>query len=85
MTPGKAAAEVWGGISARRAANMRVFVRDIRATRGLREVLPLERAVDTVWVTNSSEVYVLLTSDRGWSPMQFERWLIATRKRLLLP
>ena len=78
------AEQVWRAISERRAANMRLFVKDIQAAGGLRTGLTVDTAADTVWVTNSSDVYVLLTTERGWSPARFERWLVDTWKRLLL-
>ena len=79
------AKQVWDAISERRAANMRLFVRDIEAAGGLREGLSVDAAADTVWVMNSSEIYALLTGDRGWSPHEFEQWLASTWKRLILP
>jgi AcrR family transcriptional regulator len=75
---------VWQEISNRRAANMRKFVGEIRDVGGLRAGLSIAEAADTVWVTNSPEVYVLLTVDRGWSPARYERWLAETWGRLLL-
>ncbi len=77
--------EVWREISERRAANMRLFVRDVAAAGGLRPGLSIEEAADTVWAMNSSELYVLLTGERGWSPRRFERWLAESWQRLLLP
>ena len=79
------AKQVWDAISRRRAANMRLFVKDIDVAGGLRDDLSVDAAADTVWVMNSSEVYVLLTVEQGWSPRRFERWLSDTWKRLLLP
>lgn len=76
---------VWHEISERRAANMRLFIHDIKAAGGLRAGLSVDAAADTVWLMNSSDVYVLLTVDRGWSPQRFERWLAASWKRLILP
>nr|MBA2738192.1 TetR/AcrR family transcriptional regulator [Nocardioidaceae bacterium] len=38
----------------------------------------------TIWATNSSELYVLLTVERGWSADRYERWLADTWCRLLL-
>lgn len=76
---------VWHEISERRAANMRLFILDIKAAGGLRAGLSVDAAADTVWLMNSSDVYVLLTVDRGWSPQRFERWLAASWKRLILP
>jgi hypothetical protein len=77
--------EVWQDISNRRAANMRKLARDLRHANGLRAGLTIEEAADVLWATNSSELYVLLTIDRGWSPRRFERWLADTWCRLLLP
>jgi AcrR family transcriptional regulator len=75
---------VWQEISDRRAANMRKFVGEIRDVGGLRAGLSIDEAADTVWVTNSPEVYVLLTVDRGWSAARYERWLAESWRRLLL-
>jgi AcrR family transcriptional regulator len=75
---------VWQQISDRRAANMRKFVGELRQGGGLRAGLSLGDAADTVWVTNSPEVYVLLTVERGWSPARYERWLRESWQRLLL-
>jgi AcrR family transcriptional regulator len=76
--------EVWQEISNRRAANMRKFVTDIRDAGGLRSDLSISDAADTVWATNSPELFVLLTIERGWSPTRYERWLADSWRRLLL-
>ncbi len=75
---------VWQEISERRAMNMRKLVGEIRDTGRLRPGLSVNDGADTVWVTNSPEVYVLLTVDRGWSPLRYERWLAESWRRLLL-
>ncbi len=75
---------VWQTISARRAANMTAFVGELRAAGGLRADLSIADAADTVWVTNSPEVYVLLTGERGWTPDRYEQWLAESWCRLLL-
>ena len=79
------AAEVWREISDRRAANMRLLAQDLEAARGLRAGLSIDEAADVIWATNSSELYVLLTVERGWPPDRYERWLADTWCRLLLP
>lgn len=79
------AREVWKEISDRRAANMRKLVRDVAAARGLRPGLSVGEAADTIWATNGSELYVLLTVERGWPPERYEAWLADTWARLLLP
>lgn len=79
------AQRVWRELGERRAANMRDFVRDLAAAGGLRPGLSVDDAADTVWATNSSELYVLLTAERGWSDDRYERWLTDTWQRVLLP
>jgi AcrR family transcriptional regulator len=75
---------VWQEISERRADNMRKLVRDIRRCGGLRAGLSVDQAADMVWAMNSSELYVLLTVERGWSPRRYAKWLADAWCRLLL-
>ena len=79
------AARVWREISERRATNMRTLVAELAAAGGLRPGVSIEEGADMVWATNSSELYVLLTGDRGWPPDRYERWLADMWCRLLLP
>lgn len=79
------AREVWQAISDRRAANMKKVAADLKAAGGLRADLSIDDAADVIWATNSSELYVLLTVERGWSPDRYERWLADSWCRLLLP
>ena len=76
---------VWEQISERRARNMRELATELRSAGGIRSGLSITEAADTIWVTNSAEVYVLLTVERGWSPHRYERWLANSWSRLLLP
>lgn len=57
---------------------------DLRDAGGLRPGLTVDQAADTVWAMNSPELHVMLTVDRGWSPLRFERWLADIWCRLLL-
>ncbi len=75
---------VWREISQRRAANMRKLAGDLRDAGGLRQDLSINQAADVIWATNSAELYVLLTVERGWSPRRYEHWLSDTWRRLLL-
>jgi AcrR family transcriptional regulator len=75
---------IWEEISARRAANMRTLVRDLRDAGGLRRGLSIDEAADVMWATNSSELFVMLTVERGWSVRHLERWLADTWRRLLI-
>lgn len=78
------AKQIWREISDRRARNMRMLADDLEAASGLRPGLSIDEAADVIWATNSSELYVLLTVERGWSLDRYERWLADTWHRLLL-
>lgn len=75
---------VWQEISDRRAANMRRLVGDLGGGTALREGLSVDEAADVIWATASSELYVLVTGERGWAPDRYEAWLHDTWCRLLL-
>jgi AcrR family transcriptional regulator len=79
------AAEIWRGFSDRRARNMRAFVGDVASVGGLRPGLDEDTAADTVWATNSPEVYLMLTEERGWTSERYEAWLADTWAAMLLP
>ena len=44
---------------------MRKLAMELRGAGGLREGLTINQAADVLWATNSSELYVLLTVERG--------------------
>lgn len=77
-------AALWQSISQRRAKNMRLFAADLSATGRLRPHLSVARAADIIWSMNSPEFYLLLVEQRGWSPKEFEDWLVDAWIRLLL-
>ncbi len=79
------ALEVWREITDRRAANMRRLVDDLRLAGGVRDDLTVDVAADTIWVTNSPEVFLMLTVERGWSADAYEHWLIDVWSRFLSP
>jgi AcrR family transcriptional regulator len=78
------AREVWREVSDRRAANMRKLAHELEAAGGLRAGLSVDEAADVLWATNSAELYVMLTVERGWPPDRYEQWLADTWCRLLL-
>ena len=71
-------------ISARRAANMRLFAADLRATGQLRSDLTDDDVADVVWSMNGAEYWTLLVGERGWSPAKFRDWLADCWTRALL-
>jgi AcrR family transcriptional regulator len=77
-------AALWKNISERRAKNMRVFAADLVATGRLRPHLSIDKVADILWTMNSPEFYLLFVQERGWSPKEFEEWLVEAWIRLLL-
>lgn len=77
-------ASLWSEISQRRAANMRLFARDLEATGSLRASLSIDEVADIIWSMNAPEYYLLLVEQRGWSVDRFEAWLADAWQRLLL-
>lgn len=71
-------------ISARRAANMRLFAADLRATGELRSDLSDAKVADVVWSMNAAEYHALLVEERGWSADRFRDWLLDAWTRTLL-
>ncbi len=77
-------ADLWNQIADRRAANMRLFVADLRRAGGVRTDEPDEVLADVVWSMNGPEYWALLVAHRGWTPDQFAAWLTDAWCRLLL-
>lgn len=80
----KELASVWKRIADRRAANMRRFATELAATGQLRSDVDVQEIADVIWATNSPELYLLLVSERGWSPERFAGWLARAWSKLLL-
>jgi AcrR family transcriptional regulator len=76
-------ARVHRALAERRAANMRLFAADLRATGELREDLDDEAVADLVWATNAPEWFALVSS-RGWSPERYAATLTDVWCRTLL-
>ena len=77
-------AQIRDEISARRAANMRLFAQDLAATGQLRPGLDPDEVADIVWSMNSAEYFTLLVRERSWDPDRFATWLADSWCRLFL-
>ncbi len=71
-------------ITQRRAANMRLFVAELRATGEMREDLSDDDAADIIWSMNAAEYYLLLVQERSWTAAKFATHLADAWRRLLL-
>ena len=77
-------AELWARIETDFYENQRAIVEALRAARGLRRGLDVERATDILWSLNHPDVWLLFVGKRGWSADEFERWLRETLSAQLL-
>jgi AcrR family transcriptional regulator len=75
---------LWERYSSQRLAGQRELIRIVGAGGYLRKGLSADAAADTVFALGSPDVYRLLTVDRGWPPVRFERWYADALVRLLL-
>lgn len=82
-TPGLAA--YLAELIERRAYYTRLIAEHLAEISGLREGVTVQSAADVLFALNSSEFFLLLVRDRQWQPDEFERWLVDSWKRLLLP
>ncbi|HEX5813548.1 MAG TPA: TetR/AcrR family transcriptional regulator, partial [Pseudonocardia sp.] len=71
-------------ITERRAANMRLFAAELRATGELRPDLTDGEVGDIVWAMNSADYYALLVDHRGWTPERYGGHLADAWRRMLL-
>ena len=57
----------------------------LRKRMALRAGVTRQMAIDVLWLLMEPLVFQRLTTERGWTPAQFERWFIESASRLLLP
>jgi AcrR family transcriptional regulator len=67
-----------------RYAAQRAVVQQLADKQALRAELTAPRAADITFALVNIEVYQLLTAERGWTPAQWERWIIETLEAAIL-
>jgi AcrR family transcriptional regulator len=73
----------WESLQHRRAANMRLFVADLRATGEMRADVDDDTAADLIWSMNDSAWFTALAS-RGRSPQEYAALVTEVWSRTLL-
>ena len=79
------AAGLWRLIQSDFLANQRVVVESLYAKAALRPDVGVEWATDVLWTLNHPDVWLLLVSERGWSPQEWEQWFAESSCAQLLP
>jgi AcrR family transcriptional regulator len=75
---------LWSRIQTEFYDNQRSIVKALHDDHALRADLDVDRAADIMWTLNHPNVWQLLVGQRGWTPEQYEKWLVeAFRSQLL--
>ena len=72
-------------LNKQRLEHMTLAVQQIASNGPFRKDIDEAEARDIVWTLTSSEVFLLLTRDRGWSKEKYAQWLADILIRDLLP
>jgi TetR/AcrR family transcriptional regulator, regulator of autoinduction and epiphytic fitness len=75
---------LWDEWQARHLAAVSQVAQHLGAAGRLRPGVDVAWATDVLYTMSGSETYRQLVFDRGWSPDQFEEWLAASARRLVL-
>ena len=67
--------ELWRRIQTDFHANQRAIIESLTADGALAADLATDTGADMLWALNHPTLYHLLTSERGWTPDQYEQWL----------
>ena len=77
-------AEQWSLNEQQRLEAFRIVAELLDERGALATGMSVDRATDVIFTLNSVEVYLLLTSTRGWSAQEWQHWLSATLVATLL-
>ena len=67
--------ELWNRIQTDFHANQRAIIESLAADGALAADLDTDTGADMLWALNHPTLYHLLTTERGWTPDQYEQWL----------
>lgn len=68
-------AELWATLTRNRRAGADMVVRQVIETGPLKAGLPVDQAVDSLWILNDPAHYADLVLDRHWPEDAYQRWL----------
>lgn len=75
---------LWSRIQAEFYDNQRSIVESLHQKSALKPGLDVARGTDILWTLNHPNLYRLLVGGRGWTPDQYEEWLVDTLASQLL-
>jgi hypothetical protein len=75
---------LWALINSDFYENQAAVVAALAKRKALRPGLTATKATDLLWTLNHPDVWLLLQDQRGWSALEFERWLTGALTSLLL-
>ncbi|MFE1437455.1 TetR/AcrR family transcriptional regulator [Streptomyces sp. NPDC058739] len=66
--------ELWGDRTDPRYTVMSTVAESLTQKPGFRSSVPADEAADIIYAVLSPELYLVLTRDRAWTPVKWERW-----------
>jgi AcrR family transcriptional regulator len=77
--------ELWQTSEEQRLTGARIWATCLAGKGRFRDGMDVETATDVLWLYMAPDQYHRLVHVRGWSDERFQRWLIDSLTRLLLP
>lgn len=68
----------WQTNEQQRLTAHRTLVQQLADKKALQPGLTVDQATDIIFCLVSHDVYLMLTADRGWTPTQWEEWIVST-------
>lgn len=76
--------DLWQRVLDNRVAGARMVLDHLVTVGTLRTGLPVDRAVDALWVLNDPSLHASLVGRRGWAEAEFRAWLAGQMRAALL-
>lgn len=78
-------AELWSTLTGNRRLGAEMVIRQAAHTGPLRDDIPQDRIVDSLWTLNDPGTYTALVLERQWTHTEYESWLNRQMHAAVLP
>ena len=78
-------AELWAALARNRRFGAQMVIRQAAHTGPLRDDIPDDRIVDSLWTLNDPSTYTALVLDRHWTTQEYQTWLSRQMHAAVLP
>jgi len=78
-------AELWSTVTRNRRFGAEMVIRQAALTGPLRDDIPHDHIVDSLWTLNDPSTYTALVLDRAWTNQEYDTWLCRQMHAAVLP